>query len=112
MSFALVLGNNNGSSGTYSLSGSGVLSAGFETIGFAGSGSFTQSGGTNSLANYMYLGNSSGQSGTYNLNGSGLLSVAVEYIGVSGSGTFTQSGGTNRFPTQCPSDMRWQQRDV
>ena len=64
-----------------------------------------QSGGTNSVAGYLYLGYNAGSSGTYNLSGSGLLSAGYsEYIGYSGSGSFTQSGGTNSASTTCTSD--------
>ena len=66
-----------------------------EYIGYSGTGSFTQSGGTNSVSGSLYLGYNSGSSGTYNLSGSGLLSAPSEYIGYSGTGSFTQSGGTN-----------------
>jgi autotransporter-associated beta strand protein len=91
----LTLGDNPGSSGTYNLTGSGLLSAPGETIGNSGSGSFTHSGGTNSVSGSVVLGIGSASSGTYNLSGSGLLSATNEYIGDSGSGSFTQSGGTN-----------------
>ncbi len=94
----LSVGNNAGSFGTYNLSGSGLLSAPDEYIGNSGSGSFTQSGGTNTVSNFadgLTLGNNAGSFGTYNLSGSGVLSAPDEYIGNSGSGSFTQSGGTN-----------------
>ena len=87
-----------GSSGTYSLGGSGLLSAVSEYIGYSGSGAFTQSGGTNTMSgNYggLYVGYNSGSGGSYGLSGSGLLSAANEYIGYSGTGAFAQSGGTN-----------------
>jgi autotransporter-associated beta strand protein len=100
VSYGLLLGTGSGSSGTYNLSGSGLLSAGTvgEYIGFSGSGSFAQSSGTNAMPSGLYLGTNSGARGTYNLSGSGLLSVTGtigQYIGFSGSGSFTQSGGTN-----------------
>ena len=91
------LGVNAGVSGTYSLSGSGLLSVPYECIGTYGTGSFTQSGGTHSVFGNLYLGYSAGSSGAYSLSGSGLLSAAEgdEYIGYSGTGSFTQSGGTH-----------------
>ncbi len=91
---SLYLGNNAGGSGTYSLSGSGLLSAWYEYVGSSGTGTFTQSGG-NSSAYFLYLGNNAGGSGTYNLSGTGLLSANEEYVGSSGRGSYTQSGGTN-----------------
>ncbi len=91
----LILGANPGNVGTYTLSGSGLLAvAGIEYVGYSGSGSFTQSGGTNTFST-GYLGFITGDSGSYNLSGSGALSSNVDYVGYSGSGSLTQSGGTN-----------------
>ena len=102
MYYVLYLGNNAGGSGTYALSGSGLLSAGYEYIGVSGNGSFNQSGGTNAVSSgsynngALYLGFVPGSSGKYNLSGSGLLTAPTEYIGFGGAtGSFTQSGGTN-----------------
>ncbi len=83
-----------GGSGTYTLSGTGILSASNEEIGLRGIGEFTQSGGTNNVTNYLYLGYDSTGRGTYNLS-AGTLSADEEYIGIEGTGTFTQSGGWN-----------------
>ena len=91
--WALYLGSNVGSNATYSLSG-GSLSVPNEFVGYSGTGTFTQSGGTNT-AGKLTLAYGSGSSGTYGLSGSGLLLVPTEYVGYSGTGTFTQSGGTN-----------------
>jgi autotransporter-associated beta strand protein len=64
-----------------------------------GTGTFTQSGGTNSTYT-LYLGYNSTGKGTYNLNAGTLSGYGLaEYIGNSGSGTLNQSGGTNN-----PSD--------
>jgi autotransporter-associated beta strand protein len=97
----LYVGLNAGVSGAYVLSGSGLLVAApysCEFVGTNGSGTFTQSGGTNSITGFLELGVNSGGSGTYSLN-SGLVSAAAgdEFVGNSGSGTFTQSGGTNNM---------------
>ena len=81
-------------SGTYSLSGSGYLAAPFEVVGFAGSGSFAQMGGTNSSATMLYLGYNAGGSGSYALAG-GSLFAPQEYVGYASSGCFSQTGGTN-----------------
>jgi autotransporter-associated beta strand protein len=89
------------SAGSYSLSGSGLLTVPAETVGYAGTGSFTQSAGTNSVSGdiqlgYLYFGN-----GAYSLGG-GQLSAANEYVGVQGTGTVSQTGGTNTvFGTLC-----------
>jgi len=45
----LILGNAASISGSYTLSGTGVLTAAGETIGLSGSGAFTQSGGSNTV---------------------------------------------------------------
>jgi hypothetical protein len=119
--YGLYLGYNGGISGSYNLSGSGLLSTPFETIGFHGtgcfmqsgginavtgpqqaetiggssSGSYTQSGGTNSVAYQLYVGSLAGGPGSYGLSGSGLLAAAFEYVGYGGGGSFTQAGGLN-----------------
>jgi autotransporter-associated beta strand protein len=80
--------------GNYNLSGNGLLStSGWEYIGF-GTGTFTQTGGTNDAESILSLGTEPGSSGTYNLMG-GLLTSVFEYLGQSGTGTITQSGGTH-----------------
>ena len=93
----LYLGYNSGSSGSYNLSGSGVLSAANEYVGYSGTGTLTQSGGTNNVssAGGLYLGYNLGSSGSYSLSGSGVLSANLEYVGSSGMGTFNQTGGSN-----------------
>ncbi|MEJ2092337.1 MAG: hypothetical protein P8X65_09115 [Syntrophobacterales bacterium] len=92
----LILGYNPTGKGTYNLSGSGSLLASNEIIGSQGAGTFNQSGGTNTITQFLFLG---GINSTYNLSG-GSLSVAGplagnEYIGYSGTGTFNQFGGTH-----------------
>jgi autotransporter-associated beta strand protein len=74
----------------------GTLSTGGHFIGYGGSGTFNQSGGTNTASNYIYLGYNAGDSGTYVLSGFGTLTTPrYEYVGYSGTGSFTQSGGNN-----------------
>ncbi len=91
MSSALILANSASGAGTYNLS-SGSLFAATETIGYSGSGAFTQTGGTNTISSALYLGNNAGSSGTYNLFG-GLL-VVPSIIQGSGSGALNFTGGT------------------
>lgn len=86
----LSLGENAGSSGTYTQTG-GVLSASTGLIGYKGTGTFTLAGGTNTTGSTLYLGYNSSASGTYNLNG-GLLRVGGIARG-SGNGTFNFNGG-------------------
>ena len=92
--YNLYVGCNPGSSGTYTLSGSGLLSVPNEFVAYAGSGNFTQSGGTNAVLQGLYVGGN----GIYSLSGSGLLSAPIETVGASSTYTttlFQQSGGTN-----------------
>ena len=77
-----------------------------EIVGFSGSGTFIQSGGTNACGN-LALAASAGGSGTYNLNG-GLLIVSSLGEG-SGSAAFNFNGGTLRaaggFSTDLPMTL-------
>ena len=81
----------------YSLSGGSLTVGDYEAVGYSGTGSFTQSGGTHTVT-ALYLGTDAGASGSYTLSDSGSGSLSVggnEYIGYSGTGTFTQTGGSN-----------------
>ncbi len=116
----LLLGSASGSGNIQMTTGS--LSGQNQIVGDSGTGSFSQSGGTNSVNNDMSiggpvaggfglytlsgsgllsvsitltLGDGPGTSGTFNLSGSGRLSARDEDVGNLGAGTFTQSGGTN-----------------
>ena len=95
LSSNLYLGYNSSGNGTYELSGDGQLSAVNEHIGRAGTGAFTQTGGTNTISGNLLLASESSGNGTYELSGTGQLSAYDEHIGWSGTGTFTQTGGTN-----------------
>ena len=92
----LDLGFFSASTGTYTLSNTGILSvAGNEYIGDAGTGNFMQSGGSNTIsgAHDLFLGFAATGSGTYTLN-SGTLSVGGnEYVGLTATGDANQSGG-------------------
>jgi hypothetical protein len=103
----LTLGSDALSSGFYELSGTAVLhaaTAGYcEYVGYAGAGTFTQSGGTHTVNDYLYLGYYAGSSGTYQLSGSASLDTGWTddtpagrlYVGYYGNGTFIQTGGTH-----------------
>lgn len=101
--------NEGPGTGAYNLSGGALNAVGNGTIGSAdfmpgetigdgrGTGTFTQTGGTNTVAGGLYVGSEilasgAGGSGAYNLYG-GVLQADYEYVG--GAGTFTQTGGTN-----------------
>jgi T5SS/PEP-CTERM-associated repeat protein len=67
-----------------------------------GTGSFTQSGGANTISggNSLFLGDFAGSTGTYTLSGAGSLTVSgEEYIGLNGTGVVNQSGGANTVST-------------
>ena len=87
---------NNGAAGAGTLAlSSGTLNTTYaEFIGLSGRGTFTQSGGVNSVSTTLYVGNGSGSYGTYKMQG-GTLAANQESIGLTGTGTFTQSGGTH-----------------
>jgi hypothetical protein len=82
------------------------LTATHENIGQDGAGSFTQSGGTNTVFDF-YVGAGPESTGSYLLSGTGVLtSTDYENVGSynydgetnGGTGTFVQSGGTNSSP--------------
>ena len=82
--------------GTITMTGGGLSTTNWEDIGLNfgyGNVIFTQSGGTNSVYDFV-LGAFSGSVGTYNLTGGLLLCQNNDNVGDDGSGTFTQSGGT------------------
>lgn len=92
----LSLGTLSGGVGTYELSGptaTSTLSASTEYIGESGSGTFTQTGGTNTTGNLILAANA-GATGTYNLNGGSLNAGTVQ---VNAGGTFNFNGGAVAF---------------
>ncbi len=96
----LVVSHGAGSTGVYTLSGGALVANQSEFIGFAGTGTFNHSAGTNTVnasgVGSLDLGGFSGATGTYNLSGAGALTVnAHEYVGDSGTGFFNHTGGTN-----------------
>ena len=96
----LTLGATAGGVGTYNLSGAtpgaaiSTLSTQSEVIGNLGSGTFTQSFGTNTVSNTMSLGDQAGANGSYTLSG-GAVSASTELVGNAGTGTFNQTDGKN-----------------
>ena len=90
----LYLGLRSGQ-GSYTLTGTGVLSTNVEEIGTSGTGTFTHDGGTNTIAGTLYLARSIGSNGSYTLSGTGALSANTVSVGDNGTGTFVQTGGTH-----------------
>ena len=82
------------SPGSYTLSGSGVLSSVDEFIG-GSVGTFSQSGGINFVSGGLHVGVSN--VGTYTLY-AGSLSAGSETVDGGGGSYFTQSAGTNTTP--------------
>ena len=93
----LIVAENLGNIGSYSMSG-GTLTTGEVEVGIAGGlGTFTQSGNINITSDFMV--GQSGGSGSYSLN-NGQLSANREFVGQwGGSGLFIQSGGSNSTST-------------
>lgn len=86
--FTVTLGQNPGSSGTYTLSG-GTLSTQATFVGNLGTGVFTQTDGLHVASNQLSLGQQNGSSGTYNLNGGTVQAGRVD----GRNGTFNFNGG-------------------
>jgi hypothetical protein len=93
----LFIGLNSNSTGSYTLSGGSLSTpAGVgEGIGISGAGSFSQTGGTNTINDFLRVGQFAGSNGSYFLGPSANLSAVNELIGAIAIGTFTQTGGTN-----------------
>lgn len=81
--------------GSYELSGDSTLWANSEWIGHGGTGTFIQTGGTNTAQEGMGLAFPPGSNGTYELSGNGTLSTGETQIGFYGTATFTQTGGSH-----------------
>ncbi len=94
------MGYGAGSTGVYTLGGTGALVANqSEYVGLYGTGTFTQTAGSNTIATatgFFDVGTYAGAMGTYNLGGTGtLVANTNEYVGDIGTGVFNQTGGTN-----------------
>jgi hypothetical protein len=93
----LYLAYNQSDSGAYNLSGSAILTATNLVVGYNGTATFTQTGGTGNYGQLVV--NQSYGTGTYNLSGNGVINATGETIGENGSGsggaTFLQLGGVN-----------------
>src|SRR5258706_4793405 len=92
----LVLGNRNGANGSYLMSG-GSLSVGtVAVVGFQGSGTFNQTGGSVSLYQ-LSVARLPGSIGEYDLGAGAELKATNENV-LTG-GVFNQSGGSNKAPS-------------
>jgi hypothetical protein len=95
----------DGLSGVYNLSGTGTLNAASEKIGTTGTGTFNQTGGSNTASGQIILGEETSSAGTYydqhatgtyNLSGANSqLHTANLWLGqAKATGQFTQTDGT------------------
>jgi fibronectin-binding autotransporter adhesin len=94
----LTLGYNSTDVGSYNLTGGILASSGDEYVGVSGTGTFSQSGGSNVLGSsgLLHIGYLAGSSGSYTLSGGSSLSTSgSEIIGENGAGSFTQINGVN-----------------
>jgi hypothetical protein len=104
----MVLGQNNGSNGAYTVQNGGqlVVSGGFQSfldVGESGTGTFTQTGGSTSIVGALDVGRFAGASGpgTFNVSG-GSVNVTADgsnyggfaVVGDAGTGVFNQSGAS------------------
>ena len=90
----LYVGVGAGSTGSYTLSGTGALSTLLTRVGHNGTGTFTQTGGTHTVGSGALVVGRNAGAGSYVLQG-GTLDAVGTTVGFSGAGTFTQSGGTH-----------------
>ena len=90
--------NGQGLTNEATMTLAGTLWASQEIIGDAGTGSFTQTGGTNTVPSggALTLANLPGSSGTYNLQGG---SLTADTVNLHDGGVFSQTGGFFSFNT-------------
>ena len=88
------IGGHDPSVGTYTLSGSGELSAQYAIIADRGLGTFQHTGGTVNIAGNLFLADDDPGVAVYELSG-GDLSADAQFIGYEGTATFNQTGGVN-----------------
>ena len=95
----VILGNQAGATGTYTLT-HGTLYASKLFVGNEGTGQFTQHGGTlkvvtaDGQSGVLDLGASPGGNGSYTIDGGQLIGPTIIYVGPQGTGQFIQHGGT------------------
>jgi hypothetical protein len=91
----LTLGRMASGVGSYALSNTADLMVnGYEAIGYAGDGTFNQTGGTHNVSNVVTVGYLVGSTGRATLSGGTWTVTNQAFIGYQGVGSFDQSGGT------------------
>ena len=91
----LAFGASTGA-GSYSLDGIKTLKTTYEYVGYSGSGTFNQSGGTHAISGDLYLGYNSTATGAYALSGTGVL-VCIKRVHRLQRHRRFQSVGRNEF---------------
>ena len=89
----LFLGYDPGNSGHVSMSSAWLTVSSYEYIGYEGTGTFSQSGGTHSVGADLLIGHLAESSGTYNLTG-GALNINGNISSWAGTGNLNIDGGT------------------
>jgi T5SS/PEP-CTERM-associated repeat protein len=98
---SLYIGRQAGGTGSYQMDGGSLLVTQDAYVGYAGRGTFTQTGGAShvqggqGVPSGLVFGFSNGARGDGLLLGGTLTVDFQEYVGFDGVGTFTQSGGSN-----------------
>jgi hypothetical protein len=87
ISSGLSLGLNTKGLGSYTLNLGDLTVAGDENVGYQGTGTFTQNGGSHTVGGRLYVAALTGSAGTFNLNGGTLTAPALN------NGTFSMAGG-------------------
>jgi hypothetical protein len=97
----LTLGNTATGNGSYAFGAGSLSLLGEEYVGRSGIGTFTQTGGTHTLAgpygtSDLHVGFAAGSAGSFILGGGTLVATnSGEFIGNGGNGTYQQTGGSN-----------------
>ena len=77
----LYLGYSAGQTGAVDILSGNFTASVNEYVGYNGTGSVLQTGGTNYFGNVLSIGNRSGSTGTYSLSGEGVLTGGSVYVG-------------------------------
>jgi len=95
------LGYAAGTSGSFDFHAGQSLSARLQYIGRDGTGTLTQSGGTNTVRSGLFIAASPGAAGTYNLTGGSIIGKAPIAVG----GNSSTAGGTGTFSISNNGDV-------
>jgi hypothetical protein len=88
----LTLGKESGYQGSYTLASGKNILTDYLCVGSAGTGTFTQTGGTNTTNQNLYLGYKAGGGGTYNQSGGTNTVIGSLYVGYAGASADAPAG--------------------